>query len=219
MLQEEIEKGDQVIIQYEVQGMRWAIESMRYSWGSQEKSDTTIRGGVTRIGSADLILAKKLIRGGGSHRKFLRHIKIWAELRLPRYIWTELDTYKVGTVRVSESTVHTITKKPISQDDFISSTFPSRIVELNQLISLYAQESDVSKKRDLHKKIKANLPEGFLQSSIFSANYETLIRIWIERRNHRLEEWQEICSWIESLPYMRDFLFVFDRLISKESKS
>lgn len=195
-----------MIIRYEVQGMRWAIESMRYSWGSQEKSDTVIRGGITRIGATDLTLAKKLIRRGGSHRKFLRHIRVWAELRLPRYIWTELDTYKVGTVRVSESTVHTITRKPITEYDYVSSVFPSRINELNQLISLYSEEKDKDKKREIHKKIKANLPEGFLQSSIFSANYETLIRIWIERHNHRLEEWHEICSWIESLPYMRDFL-------------
>lgn len=164
------------------------------------------------IGEADMALAKKLIRAGSEHRKFLRMIHVQAEVRAPRYVLTELDTYKVGTVRNSSSTMHLITKRELSINDFSreggasTGALESIIDTLNMLIRCYNLSSNAGLKQQWFMTIKQLLPESFMQRIIWDANYEVLLNIYHQRKNHRLTEWREFCSWIESLPYMKEFL-------------
>lgn len=165
-----------------------------------------------RIGKNDMALCKKLIKGGSEHRKFLRMIHVQAEIRAPRYVLTELDTYKVGTVRNSSSTMHLITKRELSINDFSreggasTGALESIIDTLNMLIRCYNLSSDAGLKQQWFMTIKQLLPESFMQRIIWDANYEVLMSIYHQRKNHRLTEWREFCDWVESLPYMEDFL-------------
>ena len=164
------------------------------------------------IAPNDMALCKKLIKAGSEHRKFLRMIHVQAEIRAPRYVLTELDTYKVGTVRNSSSTMHLITKRELSINDFSreggasTGALESIIDTLNMLIRCYNLSSDAGLKQQWFMTIKQLLPESFMQRIIWDANYEVLMSIYHQRKNHRLTEWREFCDWVESLPYMEDFL-------------
>lgn len=118
--------------------------------------------------------------------KFLRCIQLWFDVDLPRLIWPECDQYKVGTTTLSESTVHTLSKRSLIPDDFIEGTDQRAIDLLNEKILLYKE-----KKID-RLTLKANLPEGFLQRRIWNMNYANLQNIVIQRRNHPVTLWNEI---------------------------
>ena len=169
-----------------------------------------------RIGPADMSLCKKLIKGGSEHRKFLRMIHVQCEIRAPRYWLTELDTYKVGTVRNSSSTMHLITKRELSINDFSrkggasTGALESIIDTLNMLIRCYNLSSDAGLKQQWFMTIKQLLPESFMQRIIWDANYEVLMSIYHQRRNHRLTEWREFCDWCLSLPYFEEFVGVLN---------
>lgn len=173
------------------------------------------------IGEADMTLCKKLIKGGSEHRKFLRMIHVQFDIRMPRYVATEMDTYKVGTVKNSSSTMHLITKRPLTLNDFSYEEEGKEDMEkvvdmLNRIISDYNtyskrpdEEKKQGKKRGIFRRIKQLLPEGFMQMATYDMNYETLIAIFLQRKNHRLSEWSGengICEWILSLPYMKEFI-------------
>lgn len=201
-----------------------ALKGMRNSWDSWDKSDTDswhkwskyfsgpiISPDCPVLGPTDMGLCKKLIKAGSSHRKFLRQIQIWTELTLPRYIWTEMDTYHAGTVRNSCSTIHTILKKEeLTSSDFAERTIKETIKTLNMFIQMY--RAGTMTKTEALLAIKKNLPESFLQLSTYSMNYETAMNIYFQRRHHILPEWNEnseqysICKWIKDLPYMREWL-------------
>ena len=162
------------------------------------------------LGPNDLTLALKLIKAGPSHRKFLRSICVWCEINAPRYVWTETDTYKISTVRNSCSTMHKLGHRDLTPDDFSEQdVIPEVLAELNKLGKLYIE----TKKYDFVKQMKRILPEGFMQLASYHTNYETLLNMFFQRRNHRLDEWRatddnavSICNWIKSLPYMKEFL-------------
>lgn len=164
------------------------------------------------IGDADMTLAKKLIKAGPEHRKFLRMIHVQADVTAPRYWWAEMDKYKWVEAN-SSSTMHLITKRKLSFDDFsfITKTFPvgQVIAELNEMIDL-CNSKDISKeiKEEFFMCIKQLLPESYNQLRTIDTNYEALLSIHHQRHNHRLTEWRECCEWIESLPYMEEFLEV-----------
>lgn len=165
------------------------------------------------FGEDDMTLAKKLIKGGSEHRKFLRMIHIQAEIRAPRYFIVELATYKIGTTMNSSSTMHLITKRELTENDIthdgMSQTRLEAILrEINMAIRSYNKESDKLMKDMTFREIKQMLPEGFMQAFIWDADYETLINIYRQRKNHRLQEWRDFSRWIESLPYMKEFLEV-----------
>lgn len=118
------------------------------------------------------------------HNKFLESIQTWWEIKAPRYWWSEMDTYRIGTSKQSESTMHTLGRKTLTKDDF-AGNIPGCVIEyLNQLI-----EDKVSL-----EEIKAVLPEGFLQTRIMNINYKTLRNMILQRRNHRLKEWKIFCD-------------------------
>lgn len=130
-------------------------------------------------------LLRSLAGRGGGHDKFLRMIYVWVDIDAPRYWWSQMDTYKVGTVALSESTMHTLTKRVLTPADFAPHVSPDAIAIVNE----YIENKDWGG-------AKANLPEGFLQRRIWSANYATLQNIIRQRSKHRLPEWRKFCDEI-----------------------
>ena len=163
------------------------------------------------IGNNDMTLCKKLIASGSEHRKFLRMIHVQAEVKAPRYWWSEADTYKYIT-KNSSSTMHLITKRELSINDFSreggasTGALESIIDTLNIIIRCYNLSSNAGLKQQWFMTIKQILPESFNQLRMIDTNYECLLSIYHQRKSHRLTEWREFCSWIESLPYMKEFL-------------
>lgn len=203
-------------------GFENAIRGMRMPYESFDKSDSRnvlaveqnelglMKDFTFQIGESDMSLAKKLIRSGSEHRKFLRMIHVQAEIRAPRYFTQELATYKIGTAMNSSSTMHLITKRELTENDIchdgMSQTrIESILHEINMAIRAYNNEADKLLKEMTFREIKQMLPEGFMQSFIWDANYEVLLTIYRQRKGHRLSEWKQFRDWIEKLPYMEEF--------------
>ena len=162
------------------------------------------------IGPNDIDLAKRLIKAGNEHCKFLRQIQVWADFEMPLYWWSEFDTYKFNT-KNSCSTMHKLfnAKKEIEWDDFVYSkedinTLNFIIRELNSLRKRYLETKDFN----YVIRGKRLLPTSFKQKRTVNTNYAELINIYNQRKNHRLkEEWQDVfCKWCEELPYFKEFL-------------
>lgn len=146
-------------------------------------------------------VADKLYNKHGGHNKFLESMQVWIDIDAPRYFWSEMDTYRVGMTKQSESTVHTILRDPLTPHNFQEEEIQEDyLIYLNQLI----QDKEFLK-------LKRALPEGFLQRRVCSTNYMTLRNIIKQRKNHKLPEWkyfcQEIYNQIEYPEFMED-LFI-----------
>ena len=165
-------------------------------------------------GENDLELMKKLAALGTDHRKFMRMIVVYADITAPMYWWKEFDTYKVGTVRNSCSTMHKITEKEFTIDDFSHEhiemlkvdsvgyyTFNYVIEDIVKSLN-YAREEylKTNDKRYWWQLIQL-LPSSYNQRSTLMLNYEVLANMYHSRKNHELDEWQEFCHWIETLPH------------------
>lgn len=205
----------------EVIGWEHAIRGMRNPMNSWEKSDSErkyetrhdMSGGYYEIGPNDLDLMKRLRNAGTDHRKFMRMITVYLDITAPLYWWKEFDTYKVGTVANSCSTMHKIAAKEFMLDDFSHEHLscidigggvgsPYRLLQqtimmLNECRTLYLQTND---KIDWWQMIQL-LPSSYNQKRTVMLNYEVLANIYKSRRNHKLDEWVEFCKWIETLPY------------------
>lgn len=205
----------------EVFGWEAAIRGMRNSWGSHEKSDSrkivhynNIEEFVAQhyeIGDADLTLMKQLAGAGASHAKYRRYINVTVDITAPLYWWKEFDTYKVGTVANSESTMHTIMKDEFYIEDFSNeyldeealmqlSTF---VRKLNYWRKEYLMTEHPAIKKRIWYRIIQLLPSSFNQKRTVQLNYEVLAHIWKDRKNHKLDEWREgFCKeFIQTLPY------------------
>lgn len=194
----------------EVYGMGAALRGMRNPMRSWDKADSV--GDVP--GEADLALARKLVQAGTDHRKFLRQIMVSVDITAPRYWWTEFDTYKVGTVTNSESTMHTITKKEFEWSDFsvervgnvpncdpmYANAFEGILHALNEARHCYLDTSDTA----YWWQIIQLLPQSYNQMRTATLNYEVLLNQYHARRNHKLQEWRDYCEWVEGLPYFRE---------------
>ena len=206
----------------EVYGWKAAIRGMRNSYNSWDKSDsyeTHIENPQTLntapfeffIGDNDLALMKKLVKSGSDHSKFMRMITVTCDITAPLYWWKEADTYKVGTVRNSCSTMHKITEKEFTLDDFSHehiyddvTTEPSSLKVLHSIIDTLNQYRHlylVSKCNGDWLQIIQLLPSSYNQRATLMLNYEVLRNMYHSRKNHRLDEWVEFCKWIETLPY------------------
>jgi hypothetical protein len=167
-----------------------------------------------QIGPEDMKLACKLIKGGSEHRKFLRQIQVWFDITVPIYVWSELDTYKVATVRNSCSTMHTLGLRDLTQNDFelpIPNDWLEELNKCGEKFRIYKIMKDTRKMNKIRREYKNLLPSGFLQKATYTMSYETALSMYFQRRNHRLSEWRagekgSICSFIESLPYMKEFI-------------
>lgn len=206
----------------EVSGFKGALKGMRNPYNSWDKSDSyacdramccdcTAKTCIPfHIGAEDMKLCKKLIKAGSDHRKFLRMIHVQANVIAPLYWWKQADTYKVGTVTNSCSTMHTITAKNFELSDFSVDyitedgrcLFAFIIGELNKVRDIYLS----SKSKSYWNEIIKLLPSSYNQLRTIDVDYETLMRMYHARKNHKLSEWHQFCEWIETLPYMKEFL-------------
>lgn len=188
------------------------------------------------IGEKDLALAQRLIRAGSEHRKFMRQIFVSVDITAPLYWWKEFDTYKVGTVANSTSTMHTIQNKPITKDLFeISDYHPELdmiddvnlgtrvdcfINDLEQLRQLYMMTEDKVLKKQYWKELIRWLPEGWLQTRTVTMTYENLFAMCSpgQRRFHKQTEWSvDLISWARQLPYAQQTIFL-DEIDTKKEK-
>ena len=141
------------------------------------------------IGNNDLKLCKKLIKAGSEHRKFLRMIHVQADVIAPRYWWAEMDKYKYVEAN-SSSTMHLITKRELTQDDFsMNMKTYERMGSLNECLNDLIKEYQETKDEEVFMAIKQMLPESYNQLRTIDTNYETLLNIYMQRKNHRLSEW------------------------------
>ena len=191
----------------EVIGWEAAIRGMRNPLNSWDKSDSSVvLHAAVAIGGNDLGLMTRLRNAGTDHRKFMRMITVYVDLTAPLYWWKEFDTYKVGTVANSCSTMHKIHAKEFELCDFSYehlSDFSLQIVlqqtvdALNHYRSAYLRTKD---KFNWWQMIQL-LPSSYNQKRTVMLNYEVLANIYKSRKNHKLDEWHDFCHWIESLPY------------------
>lgn len=219
----------------EIVGWEAAIRGMRNPMNSWEKSDSVkcysnancpgiCKNNVSGIciGFNDLDLMTRLRNSGTDHRKFMRMITVYVDITAPLYWWKEFDTYKVGTVANSCSTMHKIHEKEFTIEDFscehlyaedeidgmyysttaeeeFTSTDVLKVVieSLNNYRKMYLATKD---KKEWWQMIQL-LPSSYNQKRTVMLNYEVLANIYKSRRNHKLDEWHTFCDWIESLPY------------------
>ena len=190
-----------------------AMRGARNPLNSWARSDSGYdQDGNFVFGPNDLGLAKRLCAAGSDHRKFIRQIFVSVDLTAPLYWWKEYDTYKVGTVANSTSTMHRIHSKPFELADF--STDHMTPATLEQMKSLIAYLETV-RQNFVETKDKAAwydmiqlLPSSYNQMRTCTFNYENLIGMYYARRNHKLEEWHTFCYWVETLPYAKDLILI-----------
>ena len=167
------------------------------------------------LGENDLGLAMRLARAGSDHRKFLRQIFVSVDITAPLYWWKEFDTYKVGTVANSCSTMHKIHAKKFERDDFSHDRLDEGgLAVLDSLIAYLECErvkfcEDKNNKQAWLNMIQL-LPTSYNQMRTVTLNYENLINIYYARRTHKLDEWKTLCAWIMSLPYASELIAIKD---------
>ena len=226
----------------EVVGWEAAIRGMRNPMNSWDKSDSypcailgeitdnnssyrcsgcknefVVRPNCTVVGENDFDLMTRLRNAGTDHRKFMRMIVVYVDILAPLYWWKEFDTYKVGTVANSCSTMHKIHEKEFTIDDFSTEHLSSEEFGVNGLRSTTSMDvisvvidalnyyrrcfiEDGKSKDDWWQMIQL-LPSSYNQRRTVMMNYEVLANIYKSRKNHKLDEWRVFCTWIESLPY------------------
>ena len=216
-----------------VYGWEAAIRGMRNPLNSWDKSDSTFQYMIDDdraedfVGENDLKLMKSLSKAGSDHAKFLRMINVTVDITAPLYWWKEFDTYKVGTVWNSTSTMHRLTHKMFEYDDFsydhlfgeAHSMLGDVIDTLNQFRRLYITAKEDLKKctlgsdeyiriKDLIKtywwQMIQLLPSSYNQKRTVQLNYQVLKSMYFARRHHKLDEWREFCKWAETLPYFKE---------------
>lgn len=223
--------------------MEFVIEGMRNPMNSWDRIDSGIMGdpfGEGRrdtfsLGKKDLSLMQDLCRAGTDHRKFLRMLPVYVRITAPLYWWKEFDTYKVGTVANSCSTMH-----KIHENEFVTNDFSTEHLTTGSLRALkdtidilndarewylkwdYMNEKDrenfdqnIHEKKDLWWQMIQLLPSSYNQTRNIMLNYEVLANIYHSRKNHKLDEWRQFCNWTKSLPYFEE-LFI-DHVEGEES--
>lgn len=221
----------------EVVGFEAAIRGMRNPMNSWDRGDTEFHGGVVRfdtcnerwedngytmsLGSNDLDLMTRLHNAGTDHRKFMRMIVVYLDITAPLYWWKEFDTYKVGTVANSCSTMHKIADKEFTLDDFSHEHLTIRqstdilketVDALNVFRDVYLNGGILryengnmrcfgKKDKEIWWQMIQLLPSSYNQRRTVMLNYEVLANMYKSRRNHKLDEWHTFCDWIETLPY------------------
>ena len=197
-----------------VMNLENAVRGARNPMNSWDKSDSYYDAeGNFVIGEVDRTFGNKLCRVGSDERKFIRQIFVSVDITAPLYWWKEFDTYKVGTVANSTSTMHKIHAKAFEREDFSCDRLDEKsLAVLDSLIEYLEGErvkfcEDREDKQPWHNMIQL-LPSSYNQMRTVTLNYENLVNIYYARRNHKLAEWHTFCEWIESLPYAKDFIVV-----------
>lgn len=187
----------------EVAGFAPAIKAMRNPMNSWQKSDT-YNDGV--VGQADRDLSERLQKAGPEHCKHLRMIQVWADITAPFYWWKQLDTYRFGVEKVSCSTMHKLTSRPLTVNDFEMDGEPTKhdlviIDTLNEYIDFIRNSTEPDEeKQTAWRTLVRMLPEGYLQTRTVMFSYAALRNIYKQRKGHKLKEWELFRQWVESLP-------------------
>lgn len=204
--------------------MNFVIEGMRNpmnSWGKSDSHNCKQNSSFCmececnkigyRLGENDISLMQRLSNAGTEHRKYMRMMPVYVRITAPLYWWKEFDTYKVGTVTNSCSTMHKIAEKGFTLGDFsIEHLNDDRSAELSNVewLEHLIHHLNRDRLRFIETKDKQYwwqmiqlLPSSYNQTRNVMLNYEVLANIYRQRKNHKLDEWREVCKWIESLPY------------------
>lgn len=205
--------------------MSFIIQGLRNPMNSWEKSDSKYNDlDVYKIGANDLDLMKRLSAAGTDHRKFMRMMPVYVRITAPLYWWKEFDTYKVGTVANSCSTMHKIQAKEFTVDDFstehlisddivyldnhinkpsqgFSSNGYAMMKTICDLLNEYREKYLKTKDKKYWWQLIQLLPSSYNQTRNVMMNYEVLANIYKSRKDHKLDEWREFCRWIKTLPY------------------
>ncbi len=198
-----------------VMNLENAMRGARNPLNSWDKMDSEYDAdGNYVLGPNDLGLGSRLAKAGSDHRKFIRQIFVSVDITAPLYWWKEFDTYKVGTVANSTSTMHKIHSKPIVMEDFSfdkltpeSESFAKSMVDYIESVRLkYMEDKDKAYWWDLIQL----LPSSYNQMRTCTMNYENLSNMYFARRNHKLDEWHVFCDWIKTLPYANEFIIRSD---------
>lgn len=220
-------------MEFIIQGMRNPMNSWKKSDSGRGCDDHLCRnhcafspewcGNTQRyvVGENDHSLMQRLSNAGTEHRKYMRMMPVYVRITAPLYWWKEFDTYKVGTVANSCSTMHKIAEKEFTLEDFSCEHLISGSIEtlndtidiLNEFREWYLKydhmnedckklfNKEITCKKDLWWQLIQLLPSSYNQTRNVMLNYEVLANIYRQRKNHKLDEWREFCEWIESLPY------------------
>lgn len=221
----------------EVMGFEAAIRGMRNPLNSWDKSDSSFEDVFedpenlhtyymknAEIGPNDFDLMKHLRNAGTDHRKFMRMIAVYVDITAPLYWWKEFDTYKVGTVANSCSTMHKIADKEFERDDFSHDHLGEDVniddINLNIFLDCLDQTICVlntarawyleTKDKKYWWQMIQLLPSSYNQRRTVMLNYEVLANIYRSRKNHKLDEWHDLCNWIKALPYSQLITGEFD---------
>jgi len=196
----------------EIAGFAPAIAGMRHPLKSYDKADSQYdEEGNLHIGQNDYDLAKRLCQAGSpEHAKFLRQIEVWVNITAPRFWWAEFDTYKIGTTANSQSTMHTLMRDGVKYEDIdfyftenekANNAMHNYLDAINEVIEVYKTLEAGEIKDRYFEKIKAMLPEGFIQTRMISFNYEVLRNMYRQRKTHRLSGWNtNFVDWVHTLP-------------------
>ena len=194
-----------------VMNLENALRGARNPLNSWARSDSAYdEAGNYILGENDLSLALRLCRAGSDHRKFIRQIMVSMDITAPLYWWKEFDTYKVGTVANSTSTMHKIHAKPFSLDDFSTdhmtaetlAEFEKWVAYLESVRLRYLDTKDKALWYDLIQL----LPTSYNQLRTVTLNYEVLTNLYFARRNHKLDEWHTLCDAVLELPYAKELI-------------
>ena len=186
-----------------------SIRGMRNPMNSWSRSDSMYRASKNAfilefvVGGQDLDLMKQLVKAGSDHSKFMRMINVTVDVTAPMYWWKEADTYKVGTVRNSCSTMHKVHAKEFELDDFSHDHLPENNTVLDYIIcalNVYRKNYLETRDKSWWWQIIQILPSSYNQRATLQLNYAVLRNIYHSRKNHKLDEWHDFCHWIESLP-------------------
>ena len=188
-----------------------AIRGARNPMNSWDRMDSYYdENGQYVLGEQDLSLARRLCQAGSDHRKFIRQIFVSVDITAPLYWWKEYDTYKVGTVANSTSTMHKIHAKPFELSDFSCDHMDAETrAQMEQLVGFLEklrQKYLEGKDKQYWYDMIQLLPSSYHQMRTCTLNYENLRNIYWARRQHKLEEWRTVCRWIESLPYAAELI-------------
>ena len=190
-----------------------AIRGARNPMNSWAKMDSYYdEDGNFVMGENDLSLAMRLAKAGSDHRKYLRQVMVSMDITAPLYWWKEFDTYKVGTVANSTSTMHKIQAKEFTREDFSCDRMSEDCLAALDAVIAYLEGERVrfvetKEKQHWHNMIQL-LPSSYNQMRTVTMNYEVLINIYYARRHHKLAEWHVLCEAIENLPYAKELILV-----------
>ena len=191
-------------------GFDHAIRGMRNPLNSWDKSDSYIELCDVIVGDADLALMHKLYKSGDEHRKYLRQIFVSMDIVAPLYWWKEFDTYKVGTVANSCSTMHKIHDKEFTLDDFsvehLDGWSLEHFIDTLNLLNKYRYDFIETKNKSDWWQMIQLLPSSYNQKRTITMNYENAVNMIRQRENHKLDEWRDFVKELQQLPYIKQIM-------------